>query len=248
MGVHCGRGEVVEMRGFLLWCMLGLAVVARAQEEQVAIETSEDTNDLTIDENVEAHIDVQRMMRELFEFTAEDDKEHDSELGINREDRAMSESDVEARAVVEPEDQARYNKFMETFYRRLNADARTTIDPLGVPLPAGKRRKGKKDTTKKGKKGDSKKKDAEKDGAKKDSTKKGGAKKDGAKKDDKKKTKNQKNNKKNKNNKNKKTARNPKFMNLEEDDDETAEGEDVSIAEEEELHTIVKRDATMEAV
>merc|ERR1712168_1381792 len=80
------------------------------------------------------------MMRELFEFTAEDDEKHDSELGINREDRAMSESDVEARAVVEPEDQARYNKFMETFYRRLNADARTTIDPLGVPLPAGKRR------------------------------------------------------------------------------------------------------------
>merc|ERR1739842_197927 len=193
--VHCGRGEVAEMRGFLLWCMLGLAVVARAQEEQVAIETSEDTNDLTIDEDVEAHIDVQRMMRELFEFAAE---AHDSELGINREDRAMSESDVEARAVVEPEDQARYNKFMEPFYRRLNADARTTIDPLGVPLPAGKRRKGKKDTTKKGKKGDLKKKDAEKDGAKKDSTKKGGAKKD-----DKKKTKNQKNNKKNKNNKNK---------------------------------------------
>merc|ERR1712168_87607 len=183
------------------------------------------------------------MMRELFEFTAEDDEKHDSELGINREDRAMSESDVEARAVVEPEDQARYNKFMETFYRRLNADARTTIDPLGVPLPAGKRRKGKKDTTKKGKKGGSKKKDAEKDGAKK-----GGAKKDGAKKDDKKKTKNQKNNKKNKNNKNKKTARNPKFMNLEEGEDEIAEEEDVAVAEEEELHAIVKRDAPMEAV
>jgi len=248
--VHCGRGEVVEMRGFLLWCMLGLAVVARAQEEQVAIETSEDTNDLTIDEDVEAHIDVQRMMRELFEFTAEDDEEHDSELGINRENRAMSDGEDSAelaRAVVEPEDQARYNKFMDTFYRRLNADARTTIDPLGVPLPVGKNRKAKNDSTKKGKKGDSKKKDAEKDGAKKDGTKKGGAKKDGAKKDDKKKTKNQKNNKKNKNKKNKKTARNPKFLNLEEDDDETAEGEDVSIAEEG-LHEIVKRDATMEAV
>merc|ERR1712168_1125705 len=210
MGVHCGRGEVVEMRGFLLWCMLGLAVVARAQDEQVAIETSEDIEDVFVD--VEARIDVQRMLSDLFDFTAEDDKEHDSELGINREDRAMSESDVEARAVVEPEDQARYNKFMETFYRRLNADARTTIDPLGVPLPAGKRRKGKKDTTKKGKKG--------------------GSKKEGAKKDDKKKTKNQKNNKKNKNNKNKKTARNPKFMNLEEGEDDIAD-EDVAVAEEE---------------
>merc|ERR1712168_1241572 len=236
MGVHCGRGEVVEMRGFLLWCMLGLAVVARAQEEQVAIETSEDIEDDFDD------VYVQGMLRDLFDFTAEDDEEHDSELGINREDRAMSESDVEARAVVEPEDQARYNKFMETFYRRLNADARTTIDPLGVPLPAGKRRKGKKDTTKKGKKGGSKKKDAEKDGAKK-----GGAKKDGAKKDDKKKTKNQKNNKKNKNNKNKKTARNPKFMNLEEGEDDIADEDDVAVAEEE-LHAIVKRDATMEAV
>merc|ERR1712168_200412 len=227
MGVHCGRGEVVEMRGFLLWCILGLAVVARAheEEEQVAIETSEDIEDDFDD------VYVQGMLRDLFDFTAEDDEEHDSELGINREDRAMSESDVEARAVVEPEDQARYNKFMETFYRRLNADARTTIDPLGVPLPAGKRRKGKKDTTKKGKKGGSKKKDAEKDGAKK-----GGAKKDGAKKDDKKKTKNQKNNKKNKNNKNKKTARNPKFMNLEEGEDDIAD-EDVAVAEEE-LHVI----------
>jgi len=245
--VHCGRGEVVEMRGFLLWCMLGLAVVARAQEEQVAIETSEDTNDLTIDEDVEAHIDVQRMMRELFEFTAEDDEEHDSELGINRQDRAMSDSEVEARAVVEPEDQARYNKFMDTFYRRLNADARTTIDPLGVPLPVGKNRKAKNDSTKKVKKGGSKKKDTEKNGAEKDSAKKDGAKKDGAKKDDKKKTKKQKNNKKNKNNKNKKTARNPKFMNLEEDEDEIAD-EDVVVAWEEELHAIVKRDATMEAV
>merc|ERR1739838_936461 len=171
--------------------------------------------------------------------------EHDSELGINREHRAMSDSAdsaVEARAVVEPEDQARYNKFMDTFYRRLNADARTTIDPLGVPLPVGKNRKAKNDSTKKVKKGGSKKKDTEKNGAKKDS-----AKKDGAKKDDKKKTKKQKNNKKNKNNKNKKTARNPKFMNLEEVEDDIADEEDVAVAEEE-LHAIVKRDATMEAV
>merc|ERR1712168_1404573 len=46
---------------------------------------------------------------------------------------------------------------------------------------------------------------------------------------------------------NKKTARNPRFMNLEEGEDDIADEEDVAVAEEE-LHAIVKRDATMEAV
>merc|ERR1712168_800969 len=46
---------------------------------------------------------------------------------------------------------------------------------------------------------------------------------------------------------NKKTARNPRFMNLEEGEDDIADEDDVAVAEEE-LHAIVKRDATMEAV
>merc|ERR1711872_513583 len=77
--------------------------------------------------------------------------------------RAMEE---EAKAVVEPEDQARYNKFMDTFYRRLNADARSTIDPIEIPLIAknSKKSNAKKDDNKK-------KVTAEKDADKKESKK-----------------------------------------------------------------------------
>merc|ERR1711909_215815 len=141
-----------------LWCMLALAVVVGAEtvlEEEVV--------EVDLLENEDARIDVGRMLEGLFTFDDVDDEEHDLEEGINREERTMTEetSEVESKAVVGPEDQARYNKFMDTFYRRLNADAWSSIDPLDVPLIARKN-KGKKDSGKKGNKGDDDKKNKKK--------------------------------------------------------------------------------------
>merc|ERR1711970_10131 len=164
---RCGR----EMRGLLLCSMLALAIVAGAE---TILEEEEEMDLLQIDD-----VRVGRMLQELFEFNDEDDLDHDLELGIAREPRAETgeASEMESKAVVAPEDQARYNKFMDTFYRRLNADARSSIDPLDVPLIARKNR-GKKESGKKGNKG-------------------GGAKKTGGNKDEKKnKKKNKKNQKK----------------------------------------------------
>merc|ERR1712215_139628 len=99
MGVHwrrCGR----EMRGLLLWCVLALAVVVRAEEDNVQTEDI----DLLTDEG-SPRIDVAKALVELFEFNDFDDIADDKELGVNRDARAMEE---EAKAVVEPEDQARY--------------------------------------------------------------------------------------------------------------------------------------------
>merc|ERR1711872_514174 len=134
--------------------------------------------------------------------------------------RAMEE---EAKAVVEPEDQARYNKFMDTFYRRLNADARSTIDPIEIPLIAKNSKKSN------AKKDDNKKKVT----AEKDADKKGGKKK--------KNKKNQKKGNKKKKNKSKKTARHPRNLHLEEVGDESP-NEEVVVAEEGNHH-IVTREA-----
>merc|ERR1711909_237580 len=152
-----------------LWCMLALAVVVGAEtvlEEEVV--------EVDLLENEDARIDVGRMLEGLFTFDDVDDEEHDLEEGINREERTMTEetSEVESKAVVAPEDQARYNKFMDTFYRRLNADARSTIDPLDVPLIKRKNNRGKKDSGKKpnktgGKKDDKKNKNKNKKNKKK---------------------------------------------------------------------------------
>merc|ERR1711872_292883 len=197
---RCGREE---MRELLLWCVLALAVVVQAEEQIVPAEDV----DLLNDEN--SRINVAKALGELFEFNDFDDIADDKELGVSRDARAMEE---EAKAVVEPEDQARYNKFMDTFYRRLNADARSTIDPIDIPLIAKKS----------GKKNGNEKKKVTED---KDADKKGGKKKN-------KKSK-KKGNKKKKTNKSKKTARHPKSLNLEEGDDESA-NEEVAVAEEEE--------------
>merc|ERR1719260_722239 len=118
------------MRELLLWCVLTLATVVVQAEEQIL--PTEDV-DLLNDEN--SRINVAKALGELFEFNDFDDIADDKELGVSRDARAMEE---EAKAVVEPEDQARYNKFMDTFYRRLNADARSTIDPIDIPLIAKK--------------------------------------------------------------------------------------------------------------
>ncbi|CAL4140021.1 unnamed protein product, partial [Meganyctiphanes norvegica] len=215
---RCG----LEMRGLILWCLLGLALVARAEEEQI-IKTAEDSDLLeTLDED--ARIDVARMLSDLFDFSDEADAVHNEELGINREARAKNEEVVgeEKAMAIEPEDQSRYNKFIDTFFRRLNADARSSIDPMDVSITPSKARKG-----------------ATKGGAKKG--KKEGDKKSGNKKDNKKKQK--KGNNKNKKNKKKtvKTGRNPKILNLDEAEDEIAEVVD-TVAEEEEHH-IVAREA-----
>merc|ERR1712168_46032 len=222
MGVHwrrCGR----EMRGLLLWCVLALAVVVRAEDDNVAdlleVDQTED-KDLLADED--SRIDVGRVLVELLEFNDFDDIAHDQELGVNRDARAMEE---EAKAVVEPEDQARYNKFMDTFYRRLNADARSTIDPIEIPLIA----KAKKSNKSNAKKDDNKKKVT----AEKDADKKGGKKK--------KNKKNEKKGNKKKKNKSKKTARHPRNLDLEDVVVESP-NEEVVVADEENHH-IVTREA-----
>merc|ERR1711970_159647 len=216
---RCGR----EMRGLLLCSMLALAIVAGAE---TILEEEEEMDLLQIDD-----VRVGRMLQELFEFNDEDDLEHDLELGIAREPRAKTEeaSEMESKAVVAPEDQARYNKFMDTFYRRLNADARSTFDPLEVPITP--RKKGRKNKTKKG---------GNKSGSKNTEEKKDG--------DKKKNKKNQKKgNKKANNKKNKKTARHPKSLNVNGVEDDT-ENEEVAVAEEveEEGHHIVAREAAEE--
>merc|ERR1712168_415319 len=215
MGVHwrrCGR----EMRGLLLWCVLALAVVVRAEEDNVQVE------EVALLSDEDSRIDVARALEDLFEFNDFDDIAHDAELGVNRDARSMEE---EAKAVVEPEDQARYNKFMDTFYRRLNADARSTIDPIEIPLIA----KAKKSNKPNAKKDDNKKKVT----AEKDADKKGGKKK--------KNKKNQKKGNKKKKNKSKKTARHPRYLDLEDVGVESP-NEEVVVADEENHH-IVTREA-----
>lgn len=112
---------------------------------------AEDVNLLdTLDED--ARIDVARMLGDLFEWDDEDDEEHDIEDGIYREQRAKTgeeESALEMKAKIEPEDQARYNKFMDTFYRRVNADARSSFDPLETAVMSRKAKKAKKEGKKK---------------------------------------------------------------------------------------------------
>ncbi|CAL4075787.1 unnamed protein product [Meganyctiphanes norvegica] len=141
------------MRGLILWCLFGLALVVRAEEEQI-IQDAEDTDLLeSLDED--ARLNVARMLSDLFDFSDEDGAEHNEELGINREERAKTEGAVgeEKAMAIEPEDQARYNKFIDTFFRRLNADARSSIDPMDVSITPSKTRKGAtKDGAKKGKK------------------------------------------------------------------------------------------------
>merc|ERR1711872_1161394 len=95
--------------------------------------------------------ELKTALGDLFHFEDEDDNE---ELGVFRESRAMDgESAVEQKAVVEPADQARYNKFIDTFFRRVNADARAEIDPLQVGL-IKKKKKARKSDAKKGNKKD----------------------------------------------------------------------------------------------
>merc|ERR1712198_697054 len=92
------------------------------------------------------------MHGDLFEWTDEDNEEHDMEDGIYREQRAKTgeeESALEMKAKIEPEDQARYNKFMDTFYRRVNADARSSFDPLETAVMSRKAKKAKKEGKKK---------------------------------------------------------------------------------------------------
>merc|ERR1712212_1051968 len=104
-------------------------------------------------DNEATQLEVGRMLRQLFEWDDKDDEEHNVELGVageDREARAMDgESAVEQKSVVEPEDQARYNKFMDTFFRRLNADARSSIDPMEVGIMPKKKKPGKPKTGKK---------------------------------------------------------------------------------------------------
>merc|ERR1712180_537440 len=169
---------------------------------------------------------------ELFTFTAEDDEEHNEELGENRESRAMDdESAVEQKAVVEPADQARYNKFIDTFFRRVNADARAEIDPLQVGL-IKKKKKARKSDAKKGNKKD----DGKKDGKRLNP-------KDNKKKPKGKKPKKNKNKNKNKQNK-KKTGRHPKNINLEDVGDD--DGEEIVEAEGEAVHHVEARSADIE--
>merc|ERR1711970_440851 len=156
---RCGR----EMRGLLLWCILALAIVAGAEDISTALVAGTEDGSPAIEEEVDllddedARINVARALEDLFTWDDIDDEEHNLEDGINREPRLKTEeeeSEVESKAVVAPEDQARYNKFMDTFYRRLNADARSTIDPIDVPLIKKKpRNKAKGAKGKKGKKG-----------------------------------------------------------------------------------------------
>merc|ERR1712198_14306 len=92
------------------------------------------------------------MLGDLFEWTDEDNEEHDMEDGIYREQRAKTEEEesaLEMKAKIEPEDQARYNKFMDTFYRRVNADARSSFDPLETAVMSRKAKKAKKEGKKK---------------------------------------------------------------------------------------------------
>merc|ERR1712180_238279 len=170
-------------------------------------------------------IDTQELeiaLRELFTFTAEDDEEDNEESGVNRESRAMNdESAVEQKAVVEPADQARYNKFIDTFFRRVNADARAEIDPLQVGL-IKKKKKARKSDAKKGNKKDDSKKDGKRLNPK----------------DNKKKPKGKK--PKNK----KKTGRHPKNIAL--DDVVENDGEEVVEAEVEAVHHIEARSADLE--
>merc|ERR1711970_1521547 len=230
---RCGR----EMRGLLLWCILALAIVAGAEDISTALVAGTEDGSPAIEEEVDllddedARINVARALEDLFTWDDIDDEEHNLEDGINREARLKTEeeeSEVESKAVVAPEDQARYNKFMDTFYRRLNADARSTIDPIDVPLIKKKQRKGnpKGAKGKKGKKGP-KPDDKGKGKKKKKNTKKG--------------------NKKTNNKKTKKTGRHPKSLVLEGEEVEI-DGDGVAVAEEEEeVHHIVTREAVEEA-
>merc|ERR1712180_276472 len=169
---------------------------------------------------------------ELFTFTAEDDEEDNEELGVDRESRAMDgDSAVEQKAVVEPADQARYNKFIDTFFRRVNADARAEIDPLQVGL-IKKKKKARKSDAKKGNKKD----DGKKDGKRLNP-------KDNKKKPKGKKPKKNKNKNKNKQNK-KKTGRHPKNLALEDVGD--SDGEENVEAEVEAVHHIEARSADLE--
>merc|ERR1711872_24997 len=163
--------------------------------------------------------ELKTALGDLFHFEDEEDNE---ELGERRESRAMDgESAVEQKAVVEPADQARYNKFIDTFFRRVNADARAEIDPLQVGLI--KKKKARKSDAKKGNKKD----DGKKDGKRL---------KDNKKKPKGKKPKKNKNKNKKKQNK-KKTGRHPKNLALEGEND----GEEVVEADGEAEHHVEVR-------
>merc|ERR1711915_1022384 len=223
-GGRCGQ----EMRWILLLGIIALATVARAED------VTQDEDDFDLAEELDTG-DLKEAFEGLFTFNDDDDDEHNMELG-ERESRAMDgESAVEQKAVVEPADQARYNKFIDTFFRRVNADARAEIDPLQVGL-IKKKKKARKSDAKKGNKKDDSKKDGKRLNPK-----------DNKKKPKAKKPKKNKNKNKNKQNK-KKTGRHPKNLQLGvADEGEMNEEETAAVEPEgEAVHHVEARSADLE--
>lgn len=224
------RDNIIHtMRSLLLAVVAGLAVLAvriNAEEDVAPVEDAEFEIDL--DEDMMA-----RMLGDLFDD--EDFEDALEQQESNREARARGdeiEKAVEEEKAVDPKDQARYNSFIDTFFRRLNSFARSRFDPLSVGLEktakkggknaksSGNKNKGKKGKSNKGKKGN--KKSGKKD------------KKEG----------------KDKNKKNKKNKRHPKDLDLGEEEDNEDETpveaeDDEEVAE---VHDISKREVEFDLV
>ncbi|XP_027210702.2 uncharacterized protein [Penaeus vannamei] len=229
----------------LLCLGLCLAVVAFGVRAEEAAQNAEvDLADAfeELDESVK--LDLARMLQDIFEIDEDEDAQAEGVVaeGSNREDRARDDVGDSDKAMSDPKDLSRFNGFIDTFFRRLNAYSRSRFDPLGFAI-------AKKGGGDKGKKGDGEKnkkkggKGEKKGGNKKGGNKKGGNKKGG----------------------NKKGNRHPKDLNLDEEEEvaeetveirekrevdlvaveEVEDVEDVDETEEEEQESLdrVKRDA-----